>query len=116
MGVVVGYAATVRYFNVFFAAALVIGFACYRQLRPAATVALVSAGTFGLLAAIPFLVGVDNLTSGYGRRDSGNSDAWSVRTFGFSPRDTDPHACSPTRGLFVWTPVAFFGHRLASSC
>lgn len=104
MGVVVGYAATVRYFNAFFAAALVIGFACYRQLRPAATVALVSTGTFGLLAAIPLLVGVDNLTSGYAE-DSSHAVS---RTFGFSP-ETLIRMLFSDRGLFVWTPVTLLG-------
>ena len=99
MGVVVGYAATVRYFNAFFAAALVIGFACYRQLRPAATVALVSTGTFGLLAAIPLLVGVDNLTSGYAEDSSGAVSS----TPGFSP-ETLIRMLFSDRGLFVWTP------------
>ena len=65
MGAVVGYATTVRFFNVFFGVALVIGFACYRRIRPAATIAIASAATFGVLATIPFLVGVDSLTSGY---------------------------------------------------
>ena len=78
MGVVVGYATTVRYFNVFFAVALVIGFACYRRMRPAATVALASAATFGVLATIPLLVGVDSLTSGYRPKDCDAAGARSL--------------------------------------
>ena len=97
MGVVVGYAATVRYFNAFFAAALVIGFACYRQLRPAARSPR-STGTFGLPAAIPLLVGVDNLTSGYAEDSSGAVSS----TFGFSP-ETLIRMLFSDRGLFVWT-------------
>jgi hypothetical protein len=112
MGAVVGYATTVRFFNVFFGVALVIGFASYRRIRPAATIALASAATFGVLATIPFLVGVDSLTSGYAPEGiPGDSDARSkvTATLGFSPQTLISMLVSDRRGLFVWTPIALFG-------
>jgi hypothetical protein len=104
IGVVGGYAVSVRSFQGFVVLAIVLGLAFYRDYRAAATSALVAAVTFLAFASVPLLLGVDSLTSGY---DSNTNEAVS-RTFELSP-DTLARMLFSRYGLFVWTPVTLLG-------
>ena len=105
MGAIAGYAGTVRFFNGFTGVALVLGLLYYRRLAAAAAAAAAGGATFGLLSAVPFLVGVSSLTSGYAR---GGSSSVSV-VYEFSPENPFLLLFSDRRGLFVWTPVTLLG-------
>ncbi len=105
IGAVGGYAVTVRIFNGFVVAAVVLGLAVYRRYRGAVTIALSAAGFLGVLVLVPLLLGVSNLTSGY----AGSTGQAVSQTFSFSPETVIRMLVSPDWGLFVWTPVTLLG-------
>ena len=105
IGAVGGYAVTVRFFSAFVVVAVVVGLAFYRHYRGAVTICLAAAASFALLASIPLMLGVTNLTGGYAS-DTGEAVS---QTFAFSPETAIRMLISPHWGMFVWTPITLLG-------
>jgi hypothetical protein len=105
MGVIGGYAPTVRFFNGFFVIALGLGLVFYRRFRAATVVAFLSAVTFGVLASIPRMLGVKSLTSGLAPSSSQAVE----NTFAFRPQNPFLMLFTDSHGIFVWTPVMLIG-------
>jgi hypothetical protein len=98
LGVLFGFAATVRYFSAPAAGVLLISLLVLRRFRHAMTFALVAAATWGLLLLVPLMVGASLTGDGY---DS--------RVLAFDPLAPVKMLVTDHRGLFVWSPIALVG-------
>jgi len=98
LAVILGFAATVRYFSAPAIVALAISLAVLRHYRQAFLLLAVAATTWGLLFLVPFAAGAPLTGGGYGEN-----------VLAFDPLGPVKMLVTDHRGLFVWSPIALVG-------